>query len=266
MDVQTAHRALPLWAKLLLTAGFAVAGWLLTTALGGFTASAAESPNPNTTHDTGHGPGLGRLLGGTLTTLTDTVRTTVDTTLTTVTSTVTTTVTTVTNVADTATETVAPVANTVLRPVTSSTAAPKHAKTSGSTTVTQTRADTTPAERPSIVVTPPSAAAVPLAHAEPAAPQPSRHQARPVTAVSKATGPAPDVQARDGAPEPAPTQPSAPSSAVSVSHDSGGTSRHPLAILTTHASAADLQSAGSPRRGTFVDSSRDPALPTTSPD
>ena len=279
-DAETAHRALPLWAKILVATGFAVTGWLLAATLGGFSASAAESPDQDTTSQdtrTDQVPALGQVLNGTLTTLSDTANATlttsvdtVSTTLTTTVNTVTATMGTVTNVVDTTTDAVvAPVTNTVLQPVTAGPARSTGTKTANTAPVTATRADTrattttahTAAAPPS-----PEQAPVPALRAEPAAPQPMRQQPRQAVTPPKTTETAHTMRARDGAPSPLPTQPPAQTGGITVSHDNANNGKNPLAILTKHAGPTDLLPVGTPRSNTFVDSGRDPALPTTSPD
>lgn len=266
-DAEAGHRAAPLWVKVLVAAGFAVAAWLVAGLLGSLTASADEAPlgDQHTPAETTHHqkpPQQGGLLGGlldtTLTTLVSTVEQTVNTTLGTVTNTV-----------DTLTTTVTETTNTVLQPVTATLAPPAPATTkqqepteSGATR--QTRIETVSPEPAPVV---------------PPAPQP----AQPVTVVPQqivkyklpppaaapyqpATVSAPIAQPEDRHPAPLPSAPGGQSCSAVAAHDSGGNTKHPLAILGARSGAAQLASIGVPRRHAQVDNSRDAALPATSPD
>ncbi|NKQ55063.1 hypothetical protein HFP15_19455 [Amycolatopsis sp. K13G38] len=267
-NADSAHRTMPLWAKLMLTAGFAVAGWLLAAALGASTASADEPSGHDTTTAPQPGParGLGQLVGGTLNTVPGTVDTVLGTTLSTVQ--------TVTGVVTATTQTVVtPVVETVVRPATDAVAAVTAPATKQKTVTTETRADVTRAPvvvhetgKPAVAAPAQAAPApsTPIAHREAAVPKPSHARRAPaVPPVSAITNP---VRIRDEAPVPAPVQPQGQTCGVTVSHDNGGNSKNQPAILTTRAASADLLLAGTPRRATFLDSGRDPALPTTSPD
>ncbi|TVT25697.1 hypothetical protein LWP59_01820 [Amycolatopsis acidiphila] len=271
-DAEATHRAVPLWAKVLLAAGFAVAGWLFAGLLGGLTASADEAPQgdqytPAKHHE--HAPAQGGLLGGlldtTLTTLVSTVdqvTTTVNTTVNTVTSSVDTLTTTVTATTDAV---VQPVASTLIAPLTS---APKQQETTASTvTKTETRIATVPQETvPAAAPAPRSAPALP---ATVVAEQPVKHDQLPSPAVApKTQAPASDhlVQAKNNQPVPAPSAPGGQSCSAVAAHDGGGNSKHSPAILGARTGVAQLASIGVPRRHAQVDNSRDAALPTTSPD
>jgi outer membrane biosynthesis protein TonB len=261
-DAEPLHRAAPLWVKVLLAAGFAVAGWLVAGLLGGLTASADEIPQddqplPAKHHE--HAPAQGGLLGGLVGTTVTTLVGTVDQ----VTTTVTTTVSTVTTTVDTLTTAVVqPVTSTLVAPITT---APKQHETT--VTKPQTRMETVP-QQAAPAVTP-----APLPAPAPAVPgtaqQPVKHKQLPSPRVTpKTQQPVSEhlVQAKSSRPGPAPSAPDDQLCSAVAAHDGGGNTKHPLAILGARTGVAQLASIGVPRRPTQVDNSRDAALPTTSPD
>jgi hypothetical protein len=269
-DAKTPHRAVPLAVKLLLATGFAVAGWLITALLGSPSASADEPP---TGIDTGQhhtaaehkqhakaAPekpgGLIGLIDATLTTLVKTVDQVANT------------------VTGTVTSAVATADKAVIEPVTTTVLAPAPARHE-TTSTTRSRTEVTTTTGPSQAVAP--ATVTPVASPVAQTPQPAaaplqqpvvKH--RPASlphVISHFAALAHPVDAHGTAPAPAPTSPSdGQFCGIAAAHDSGNNSKHPLAILGARMGTTPVQSIGVPRQHTFVDNSRDAALPTTSPD
>lgn len=267
-DAGIAHRAVPLWAKLLLATGFAVAGWLLSAMLGGYTASADEATT--NTDDTAVQPaaqqGLLGLLNTTVTTLTNTVHSTVSTTVTTLTSTV-----------NQVTAAVTTTTSAVVTPVTTALSTPVATTTKKTSTAdepatkVQTKADTTTeqvaAASAHAATEAPAPAAAPV-HAAPAQPQTVKQREPVARQVVHAPVSATvvTVQPRDDSPAPAPASPAGQVCGISTAHDGGNHSKHPFAILGACTGTAPLAAIGAPRRDACEENSRDAALPTTSPD
>lgn len=283
-DAEPLHRAAPLWVKVLLAAGFAVAGWVVASLLGGLTASADDTPqaDPHPAKEHAHAPApggglLGGLVGGTVNTLVgtvDQVTTTVTGTLsTTVTGTVGTLTGTVGNLTSTVgnlTNTVTATTDAVIQPVTSTLIAPTPSVAKQQqTTKAQTRIETVPqSAAPAVAPTPPPAPA-PALPATVTAQQPLKHKQTTSPAVApKTQQPVSDqlVQAKKGQPAPSPNDPGGQFCNAVAAHDGGGNTKHALAILGARSGIAQLASIGVPRQVTQVDNSRDAALPTTSPD
>lgn len=271
-EAEAGHRAAPLWVKVLVTAGFAVAAWFVAGLIGSLTASADEAPlgDQHTPAETTYhqkSPQQRGLLGGMLDTTLTTLTSTVDQ----VTTTVNTTLGTVTNTVDTLTTTVTETTNTVLQPVTATLAppapaAPKQQEPTETAAGSQTRIETvSPKPAPVVPPAPQPAPAqpvtvVPQQTVEHKQPQPTAAPYQPATVSAHL------AQPKDRHPAPLPSVPGGQSCSAVAAHDSGGNSKHPLAILDARAGATPLASIGVPRRHAQVDNSRDAALPTTSPD
>lgn len=270
-EVEPAHHAVPLWGKVLLAAGFAVAGWIFAGLLGGLTASADEIPQNEPHHPAKHrehGHEQRGLLGGLVpTTLTSLVGT-VDQ----VASTVTTTVNTVTSTVDTLTTTVTTTTTAVVQPIVGGfvppTTVPKlHPGTGGTA---PTRVATAPQPQPAPVArSAPQTTPAPALPVTVAVQQPVKNKQLLSRAVApRAQQPVSEqlFQGKKNGPAPVPSAPDGQSCTAVAAHDGGGNTKHPLAIFGMRAGAPRVASIGLPRRHTQLDNSRDAALPTTSPD
>jgi hypothetical protein len=267
-DAKTAHRTVPLSVKLLLATGFTVAGWLISALLGSATALADEPPTGTDTgqhqHATAEHKGhakVAQVKSGGLIGLIDTTLTTLAKTVDHVANTVTGTVTSAVATADTAV--VEPVTTTVL-----ASTAPAPAR-HGSASTTRSRVEVTTTETPQAVA-PATVAPIAQTPRPAAAPQQSVVKHRPTSlphVIPHFAAPAHPVDAHGTGPAPVPTTPGdGQFCGIAAAHDGGNNSKHPLAILGARTGTTPIQSIGVPRQHTFVDNSRDAALPTTSPD
>ncbi len=276
-DVKRTSRAVPLWARVLVAAGLAAAGWLLAGLLGGPAASADELPQggePDTSEHAQQRGLLGGLLGGTLDTLTNTVEQ--------VTSTLQTTVTAVTQTVGGLTTAVTETTNAVVQPVTETlrapvTTTPKHQDTENTRetgeSAVQTRIEREPEPVRAEAPAPERTVSAPATPAVASAPEEHqvRHREHPVApAPGPRTEQAPvadhTVHADRDVPAPVPSGPAGQVCGVAPAHDGGSGSKHPLAILGTGVVTPELSPAGIAPRPTSTGGSRDAALPTTSPD
>jgi hypothetical protein len=278
------RRLLCIGVRLALTAGFAVAGWLLC-GLAASAASASELPQTpssatSATTPTDNGGGLlGGLLGntvgslgntvnGTVNTLLGTVNTTVNTTLSTVNTTLGTVGTTVTSIVDSVGTTVVDptvtgVSNTVapvvapLVPANQQPVTDEHATGPASTT-------TATVTNPQQATPSPAAAAVPVV-------KPVHHAA--VKAVpAKAMQPVLERRPDSGslplpkAPQPAPQQPLAPAPTISTGHGPNGGNRYAVFAVVSNAGGSALAQLTTVASHPIIIPGDMPGLPSVSPD
>ncbi|MFD2418359.1 hypothetical protein [Amycolatopsis pigmentata] len=254
-DPGAGHPAARLARRLLLTAGFAAAAWLVGLVLGTFTASAAETaPSPTPDGPTSAEPQLLTTLTGTLGEISGLTH------LTALTGTV----------EHVATQVTAAVSAVVPRPdgaadspVTDrSDPPPPDSSTSRKSGIPSSvpRANTAPPPAPvNVGVTPqrpaPAAQSHPIVNAG-ARPAPSPREADPPTASQRANG---------NTPAPAPGRSDDHVMGVGAPHEAGG-GKQPFVVPGGKTGAADRRPAGPVTSGKVLAPARKSALPATSPD
>lgn len=273
------RRLLRVGIRLALTAGFVVAGWLLS-GLAASAASASVLPQASASSpsdSTDNGGLLGGLLGNTVGSLGNTVDNltgtvnstvgsvlgTVDTTLNSTLGTVGATVNSVTTSVGTAvvtpavttvTKTVTPVVSTLIPVKTTPATTPASGTTTAPAATNPLPAQPFPAPAAAPVVRP--------AHHATAKSVPVNNVTRPVGQLRPGTSPLPLPRA----PQPAPQQPLAPAPTISTGHGPNGGNKHAISAVTANASGSAPAPLTIVASHPIIVPGEMPGLPSVSPD